>query len=1020
MAVPEQIPVVNYVADGVVKKFDVQFEYDQQSDLHLYVDGVEPTIDKYFFADNAFNFYIAPTVGQNVKIKRITPKERDTDYDLHTNTVRPNALNADFDRIWYVLQEVFSDTGGLSQQLQDEIIARIQGDEIVSEDLKNYIDNMIALIIGDPSFNGVNADKVNDASGETQQQVNYNGGSKWHSRVDGYQENERVVLANGDIVKSTIDGNATDPNDDMTGWAPDFDTSAIQAEISTINTELSLKADTTYVDNQLTLKADTTYVDAAVGAISTDASKQYATLALANADIANINLNQNVFVSEDVNGGYWYKATAEATTLTKSPFDPVLQSKNYTDQSFVTAKNYTDQSLLTVKNDYLNIDQISDFRQSLTTGVFGSDFSTLSTATLSFVSGQVVISQTTSTDIIRSIFTGRQIIDTSNRILSLKFKTEDVSTTNGAAIFIGENLGVVYYSNGGLAVVDKNWQSQKSLATSFTDANLSYVANESVELEIQLNGDGSGVAVAKKSNGYYRNLAFTGLQKGKVYLATRRLLANKSFTFESFSVVEKPVTTQEVTQAMLKASLPVFNYTTDGFFSATNDAKSSLYKFSLTNNKIIVDTTAATTSNAVFYAKTGASFNSAAEFEIGSKILTGTVTAGMALVVGDGVNRKIFAYLNNGLIGTLKTDGNLDLGSVNAAMAYANNQVAKMRVSVSADGDAVLTAIHPDGRTAAFKTVGVVAGNVYPAWRGKDTTAEIQYLSKVDISPSSVAMVAKVEQLSQQSKFPKTWYVLPDSTPDRVVKGFTCTGLAKITAGNFRECFAVADDGRLAEDISSPFNPAVHLLDGQFRRILHTIPMPYSGASVQGVTYDTLSNYHIWVACSGNGTVRKFSVQMDTLGQEVDADRITVADLGLSITPNAAVFDSTRGTGKGALWLGDSITNTVYLIDCDPLSATRIIKTITLANNPDQFQLIDNILLYQSGGNGSRASIYAYDLTTDTESVKWSQLENLFAAEGFYYDRTWRTLYAVNDGGFHNTYASGPRFNCVFEYVLDY
>lgn len=236
MAVPEQIPVVNYVADGIVKKFDVPFEYDQQSDLHIYVDGAEPTIDKYYFDGNAFNFYIAPTNGQGVKIKRITPKERDTDYNLHTNTVRPKALNTDFDRLWYVLQEVFSDVGGLSQAVQDEIIARIQGDEdllnqltaeisarmlgdeAVTEDLKNYVDQVVGAIINDPDFDGIDADKVNDASGETQQQVNYNGGSKWHSRIGGYKLNERVVLTNGDIVKSTIDGNTNDPNVDMTGW----------------------------------------------------------------------------------------------------------------------------------------------------------------------------------------------------------------------------------------------------------------------------------------------------------------------------------------------------------------------------------------------------------------------------------------------------------------------------------------------------------------------------------------------------------------------------------------------------------------------------------------------------------------------------------------------------------------------------------------------------------------------------------------------------------------------------------
>lgn len=66
--------------------------------------------------------------------------------------------------------------------------------------------------------NRTTAEYVIDASGETQQQVNYNGGSKWHSRVGGYLKNERVVLTNCGIVKSTIDGNTNDPNSNMMGW----------------------------------------------------------------------------------------------------------------------------------------------------------------------------------------------------------------------------------------------------------------------------------------------------------------------------------------------------------------------------------------------------------------------------------------------------------------------------------------------------------------------------------------------------------------------------------------------------------------------------------------------------------------------------------------------------------------------------------------------------------------------------------------------------------------------------------
>jgi len=58
------------------------------------------------------------------------------------------------------------------------------------------------------------------------------------------------------------------------------------------------------------------------------AAYQYNTLAEANADIANIALNQNVNV---VDSGLYCKATAGATSLTKSPYDPLTQTKGYAD-----------------------------------------------------------------------------------------------------------------------------------------------------------------------------------------------------------------------------------------------------------------------------------------------------------------------------------------------------------------------------------------------------------------------------------------------------------------------------------------------------------------------------------------------------------------------------------------------------------------------------------------------------------------------------------------------------------------
>lgn len=84
------------------------------------------------------------------------------------------------------------------------------------------------------------------------------------------------------------------------------------------------------------------------------AAYQYNTLAEANADIANIAVNQNVNV---VDSGLYYKATAGATSLTKSAYDPLAQSKIYTD-SYATVKaktlaNATDFNTVITEGNYI-------------------------------------------------------------------------------------------------------------------------------------------------------------------------------------------------------------------------------------------------------------------------------------------------------------------------------------------------------------------------------------------------------------------------------------------------------------------------------------------------------------------------------------------------------------------------------------------------------------------------------------------------------------------------------------------
>lgn len=92
-------------------------------------------------------------------------------------------------------------------------------------------------------------------------------------------------------------------------------------------------------------KANKADVDTALSNLSTTANKYYSTLSAANADIANIAVNQPVTIGDAANGGLWYKATAGATSLTKSPYDPLTQAKDYTNTFVNTRNNLADNFL---------------------------------------------------------------------------------------------------------------------------------------------------------------------------------------------------------------------------------------------------------------------------------------------------------------------------------------------------------------------------------------------------------------------------------------------------------------------------------------------------------------------------------------------------------------------------------------------------------------------------------------------------------------------------------------------------
>lgn len=105
---------------------------------------------------------------------------------------------------------------------------------------------------------------------------------------------------------------------------------AFEKLLNYLNVEGATKADLT---SAITPKADKTYVDTALVSFQNGAVKTYPTLAAANADIVNIQLNSKISVLSADDGGDYYKASSGATSLTKSPYDPALSAKNYTDTS---------------------------------------------------------------------------------------------------------------------------------------------------------------------------------------------------------------------------------------------------------------------------------------------------------------------------------------------------------------------------------------------------------------------------------------------------------------------------------------------------------------------------------------------------------------------------------------------------------------------------------------------------------------------------------------------------------------
>lgn len=156
MAVQPQTPYKEYTANGSTKSFALEFDCENQDHLIVLVDDMEPVVGTWSLSNGAVVFGAAPTNGKKIIIQRNTPASRSTNYKSSDNSFRPDPVNKDFDRIWLKLQElgvadillrIYVDRLHMEQKSyiddQDRIIKNIVSD------LRNYVDQQDGALSND-------------------------------------------------------------------------------------------------------------------------------------------------------------------------------------------------------------------------------------------------------------------------------------------------------------------------------------------------------------------------------------------------------------------------------------------------------------------------------------------------------------------------------------------------------------------------------------------------------------------------------------------------------------------------------------------------------------------------------------------------------------------------------------------------------------------------------------------------------------------------------------------------------
>lgn len=187
MAVQEQTPYIEHIANGVTTSFALEFDCKEKDHLIVLMDNVESNVGTWSLVNGAVVFGVTPANGTKITIQRNTPFRRDTNFQSFDNSMRPVTFNKDFDWIWFKLQELGvadwilgNRINALKNYVDDHddalrayLLDVIRKQGVALDQLDDYYNYLMKRLVKIATDKGWDASFVADESGRTQQALNY-------------------------------------------------------------------------------------------------------------------------------------------------------------------------------------------------------------------------------------------------------------------------------------------------------------------------------------------------------------------------------------------------------------------------------------------------------------------------------------------------------------------------------------------------------------------------------------------------------------------------------------------------------------------------------------------------------------------------------------------------------------------------------------------------------------------------------------------------------------------------------